>query len=103
MTRVATICKNLLQLPIEDAHLFDAWAWQLKLEPNEQWERFSRIHDAIHDASVFGHPAPHQGFFFAKPTEYLAIAFVKSDRPMEQVLAEIEKIRIRRFPTLILF
>ena len=101
LTRVATICKDLLQLPIEDAHLFDTWAWQQEQEPNEQWDRYSKIRHAIHDAAVFGHPEPHQGFFFGKPTEYLAIAFVKSGRPMEQVLAEIKKIRIRRFPTLI--
>ncbi|OBT96019.1 hypothetical protein VE01_06796 [Pseudogymnoascus verrucosus] len=74
LTRVATRCKNYLGLYIEDAHLFDTWAWLQEQEPNEQWDRYSKIHDAIFDASVFGHPAPNQGFFFAKPTEYLAIA-----------------------------
>ncbi|KFY84331.1 hypothetical protein V500_09408 [Pseudogymnoascus sp. VKM F-4518 (FW-2643)] len=94
LTRAATICKDLLQLPIEDARLFDTWAWQQEQESNERWDRFLKIRHAIHDASVFGHPEPYQGYFFAKPTEYLAIAFVKSGRPMEQVLAEIKKIRI---------
>jgi hypothetical protein len=92
LTRVATRCKNYLGLYIDDAHLFDTWAWLQEQEPNGQWDRYSKIHDAIFDASVFGHPAPNQGFFFAKPTEYLAIAFVKSDRHMEQVFADIRKL-----------
>ncbi|ELR08992.1 hypothetical protein GMDG_00610 [Pseudogymnoascus destructans 20631-21] len=92
LTGVATRYKAFLELQMEDAHLFDTWAWVQEQEPNEQWDRFSKIHDAIHDASIFGHPAPSQGFFFAKPTEYLAIAFVKSGRSMEQVLAEIKKL-----------
>lgn len=96
LTGVATRCKDYLQLPIADAHLFDAWGWQLKQESNEQRDSFSKIHNAIIGASVFGHPEPHQGLFFAKPTEYLAIGFVKSGRPFEQVFAEIERLVSRR-------
>ncbi|OBT86114.1 hypothetical protein VE02_05434 [Pseudogymnoascus sp. 03VT05] len=94
LTRIATRCKVFLQLRIEDAHLFDTWTWRQEQEPDKQWDRFVKIREAIHDASVFGHPAPNQGFFFEKPTEYLAIAFVKSGRPMEEVLAEIEMLAI---------
>lgn len=101
LTRTVTRYKDLLQLPIEDAHLFDTWAWKQEQKPDEQWDDYLTIYAAIHYASVFGHPEPNQGYFFAKPTEYLAIAFVKSGRLMEQVHAEIEKLVASRFPSLI--
>lgn len=98
LTRVATKCKNYLGLYIEDAHLFDTWAWLQDQQPNEQWDRYSKIHDAIFEASVFGHPAPNQGlFFFAKPTEYLAIAFVKSSWSIEEALADVRRLVSCRF------
>lgn len=103
MTKLATDIKNYLDLPIADAHLFDIWAWHLKQEPNEQWDRFSRIHEAVHTAPVFGYPEPEQGLFFNKPFHYLAIAFVKSGRSMEQVHADIENLIDRKSPTLIFF
>ncbi|OBT68175.1 hypothetical protein VE03_02403 [Pseudogymnoascus sp. 23342-1-I1] len=97
LTGAATRYKDFLELPIEDAHLFDAWAWQhawqQEQKPNKQWDRYLTIHHTIHNASVFGLPEPHQGYFFAKPTKYLAIAFVKSGRPMQQVLAEIKNFK----------
>jgi hypothetical protein len=114
MMKLATDLKDYLDLPIEDGHLFDTWAWEQRTleacningpditKAKEKWMRYEKIQEAILDAGIFDSPAVSQGFFYSKPSEYLAIAFYESSRPKAQILNEIEKLVICKCPNLIL-
>jgi hypothetical protein len=112
--KLATDFKDLLDLPIADRHLFDTWAWEQRTleacdinetdiaKAKEPWTRYENIRQAINDARIFDSPTRNQGFFYSKPSEYLAIAFYVSGRPNEQILSEIEKLVKCKCPNLIL-
>jgi hypothetical protein len=112
--KLATDFKDLLDLPIADGHLFDTWAWEQRTleacdinetdiaKAKEPWTRYENIRHAINDARIFDSPTRNQGFFYSKPSEYLAIAFYVSGRPNEQILSEIEKLVKCKCPNLIL-
>lgn len=107
MVKMATDLKDYLNLPIEDGHRFDTWAWEQRtLEacningPNItkvkiKWDRYQKILEVILDAGIFDSPSTCQGFFYSKPSEYLAIAFYESGRPDAQILNEIQKLVTR--------
>jgi hypothetical protein len=102
----ATDLKDYLGLPINDGHLFDTWAWEqrtLEACNIEEWKRYSEIHTEILDAKVFESPSRVQGFYYSKPSEYLAIGFYESNRPKAQILNEIEKLVACKCPNLILY
>jgi hypothetical protein len=110
--KLATDFKNFLELHIEDGHLFDTWAWEMKTlhacnakadkgvdipEAREAWKRYQEIRHLILEANIFIPPALSWGLSYTKPSEYLTIAFYKSGRPEAQILAEIEKLVVSKF------
>ncbi|KFY46315.1 hypothetical protein V494_00497 [Pseudogymnoascus sp. VKM F-4513 (FW-928)] len=100
MTAVATRFKNALGISMANADLCNTWMWldgRIWMRGqvyHEHWQRLLHIYHAIHEASVFRPPGPHEGLFFAKPAEYLAIALSSSSQSMEQILAGINWLKI---------
>jgi hypothetical protein len=110
----ATDLKDYLELPIDDGHHFDTWAWEQRTlegsningpdgsKARENWKRYQDIREDILDAGILDSPAMAQGFFYSKPSEYLAIGFYESNRPKVQILNEIMKLVARKSPHFIL-
>ncbi|KFY46316.1 hypothetical protein V494_00498 [Pseudogymnoascus sp. VKM F-4513 (FW-928)] len=95
LMEVATRYKNFLELPIEDCHLFDTYAWEAWHNGGEnEWHPYEEIRARILDASIFGLPVGNQGFLYTKPSEYLAIGFIKSGQSKAQMLAYTEKLTV---------
>jgi hypothetical protein len=96
--KLTTDFKNYLDLPIDDGHLFDTWAWEQKtleacningpdtMKAKEPWTRYENIQEMILDPHIYDSSAIGQGFFDSKPSEYLVVAFYKSGRPEAQIV-----------------
>ena len=57
----------------------------------------------ILDPHIFDSLAIGQGFFYSKPSEYLAIALYELGRHEAQIVGEIEKLVACKYPNLILY
>ncbi|KAI9766498.1 MAG: hypothetical protein M1840_006455 [Geoglossum simile] len=88
---MATDYKNFLGLEYPDCTACRVEAWTYPLSESKEKEakykllKFDRIRGMIHDAEIFSAAADDQGWDYNKPGQYLATAFVESNRTREEV------------------
>jgi hypothetical protein len=80
---------SFLELQFPDGLTFDTEAWcndlalkavndDCSTDAQSKLEKYKQVRGYIMDTDLFGRPMVGQGFWYTKPTEYLAIALVES-------------------------
>ena len=98
MTR-ATSYKDILGLDYLDCTACSVEGWTYPLyaskqkEAKEKLSRYNTYRGLIHVAKIFSTASDGQGYYYTKPEQYLAIAFVESQRTrgeLEQAISTLQ-------------
>ncbi|KAG7006444.1 hypothetical protein G7Y79_00014g036190 [Physcia stellaris] len=102
--KLASEYKDLLGLSYPDCDAFDVESWRdvtstedrtsSPRQSNTMWKKFNQYLTLIVEATIFDTPASRAGWYYRKPQEYLAIAFVESGLGVDDVKKAIQRILI---------
>lgn len=105
---------SFLELQFPDGLAFDTEAWcndltlksvndDCSTDAQSKLEKYKQVRGYIIDTDLFGRPMVGQGFWYTKPTEYLAIALLESSSlSIDEIRNTIDRlVRRESYPPLV--